>query len=93
MRFHVVSFTTGVWYYQTESLAAQEGSASAKSYTQAPVTTGLKLGFTKSFGTIAFASLILFMSIACFLAWIRVFELVAILKRVVSPDRKASNYQ
>lgn len=61
MRFHVVSFTTGVWYYQTESLAAQEGSASAKSYTQAPVTTGLKLGFTKSFGTIAFASLILFL--------------------------------
>lgn len=62
MRFYVVSLTTGVWYYQNESLAAQEGEGSlthAKSVTAAPVCTGLRLAFTKSFGSIAFASLII----------------------------------
>jgi len=60
MRFYVVSLTTGVWYYKNESLAAQEGgeSDSAK-VTRAPVCASLRLAFTKSFGTIAFASLLI----------------------------------
>lgn len=59
MRFYVVSLTTGVWYYQNESLAAQEGSVGVDKVTSAPVCTSLKLAFTSSFGSIAFASLLI----------------------------------
>jgi len=59
MRFYVVSLTTGVWYYTNESLASQEGGVHDKALTQAPVCMSLRLAFTKSFGTIAFASLLI----------------------------------
>lgn len=58
VRFYVVSLTTGVWYYSNESLAAQEGGASGSKVSTAPVCTSLRLALSKSFGTIAFASLI-----------------------------------
>lgn len=59
IRFVVVSFTTGAWYFKNQSLASQEGTISDKEYMRAPVSTGLKLAFTKSFGSICFAALIL----------------------------------
>jgi hypothetical protein len=59
MRYYVVSLVTGVWYYQNTSLAAQEGTIDQKASTRAPVCTSLRLAFTKSFGSIAFASLIM----------------------------------
>ena len=35
MRFYVASLTTGVWYYNNESLAAQEGSVDRTKYAHA----------------------------------------------------------
>ena len=58
MRYYVISFTTGVWYFKSESLAAQEGGDMTKDIVKAPVLTGLRLGFTKSFSSVAFASLL-----------------------------------
>jgi len=59
VRFFVVSLVTGVWYYRTESLASQEGAVSRKQMTTAPVLTALGLALSKSFGSIAQASLLL----------------------------------
>lgn len=86
MRFFVVSFVTGVWYYNSDALAAQDSdgssssaagmemgkpttslavagasddSASTRRATSSPICTGLGLAFSKSFGSVAFASLIL----------------------------------
>ena len=62
-RTFVVSFTTGVWYFQSSgstSMAEQDGGGSAPAAaTRTPVLTGFKLALTKSLGTIAFASLCL----------------------------------
>lgn len=61
-RFFVVSLVTGVWFFETRSLAAQEGAvgtSSADAPQRAPVMTGIKLAFTKSFGTICLAGLIM----------------------------------
>lgn len=59
VRFYVTALTTGIWYYENESLAAQEGELAAKDYTRAPIRTALKHAFTSALGTIAFASLII----------------------------------
>ena len=37
VRYFVVAFTTGVWYFRNESLAAQSGQVSVKHYTRQPV--------------------------------------------------------
>jgi len=58
LRYYIISLTTGIWYYQTESLAAQEGMVDSKQLTRAPVCTSFKMALSKGFGTIAFASLI-----------------------------------
>ena len=49
---------TGIWYYENESLAAQEGALDDKQLTRYPVCTALQAAFGKGFGTIAFSSLI-----------------------------------
>ena len=49
---------TGVWYFENQSLAAQEGSLAHKEHTAAPVRSSLRVALTSGFGTIAFASLI-----------------------------------
>jgi len=90
MRFFVVSFVTGVWYYNSDGLAAQDAdggltsagltgaagmelgkpitalasgatddSGGSRRATSSPICTGLGLAFSKSFGSVAFASLIL----------------------------------
>jgi len=58
-RFFVVSLTTGIWYYENESLAAQEGSLGDKEHTRSPVCASLKAAFSTGFGTIAFSSLVI----------------------------------
>ena len=59
-RTFVVSFTTGVWYFESSgstSMAEQDGGGSAAAAaTRTPVLTGFRLALTKSLGTIAFAS-------------------------------------
>lgn len=55
---YIVYLVTGIWYYENESLAAQEGSVAEKEYTRAPVCSAISLACTKGFGTICFASLI-----------------------------------
>jgi len=55
----VLSLVTGIWYYENESLAAQEGEVAAKLHTRWPVCSSLQSAFGKGFGTIAFASLII----------------------------------
>ena len=57
MRFYVVSFVTGVWYFKASGMAAQEGGSGTVTN---PVTTATKLAFTKSFGTICLTALIMF---------------------------------
>ena len=59
MKRYIVSLVTGIWYYEHESLAAQEGDLSDKEHTRAPICTGVKLACSSGFGTIAFASFIL----------------------------------
>lgn len=61
VRYYVVSLTTGCWYYSNQSLAAQEGAQEgSKEYiARYPICYSTKLALTKSFGTIAFASLIM----------------------------------
>jgi len=58
LRFYVVSLTSGVWYFSNAALGAQEGAATDR--VRYPVSTALKLAFTTSFGSIAFASLIMY---------------------------------
>jgi len=60
MRYYLISLTTGIWYYQNESLAAQEGSVTHKEAVRAPVCASVRHAFTTGFGTIAFSSLIMF---------------------------------
>jgi hypothetical protein len=57
MRFYVVSFVTGVWYFKASGMAAQEGGSGTVTN---PVTTATKLAFTKSFGTICLTALIMY---------------------------------
>jgi len=57
-RYYVISLTTGVWYFENESLAAQEGAVADKEYTAAPVCASLRQALGKGFGTVAFASLV-----------------------------------
>jgi hypothetical protein len=57
MRFYVVSFVTGVWYFKASGMAAQEGGSGTVTN---PVTTATKLAFTKSFGTICLTGLIMY---------------------------------
>ena len=52
----VISFTTGIWYYQS-GLAQQDQATLAT--TTSPVTAGMKLAFTKSFGSLCFGSLVI----------------------------------
>ena len=59
MKRYIFSLVTGTWYYEHESLAAQEGTLTDKQRTRAPICTGIKLACSSGFGTIAFASLIL----------------------------------
>jgi len=59
LRFYVVSLTSGVWYFSNASLSAQDGSA-ASGRVRNPVMTATTLAFTKSFGSIALASLIMY---------------------------------
>jgi hypothetical protein len=57
MRFYVVSFVTGVWYFKASGMAAQRGGSGTVTN---PVTTATKLAFTKSFGTICLTGLIMY---------------------------------
>jgi len=57
-KFYIVAMTTGIWYFENESLAAQEGALTSKEHTRAPVMTSVKKAFTTGFGTIAFTSLV-----------------------------------
>ena len=47
VRYFVVAFTTGVWYFRNESLASQSGQVSAKHYTRQPVRTDAPRGATE----------------------------------------------
>jgi len=58
LRFYITSLTTGIWYFENESLASQEGSLAAKDHSRAPVCTAVRHGLTSGLGTVAFASLI-----------------------------------
>jgi len=58
VRFYIVSLTTGIWYYENESLAAQEGAVADKEYTRAPVCSSIQMALSKGFGTIALSSAI-----------------------------------
>ena len=58
LRFYVVALTSGVWYYSNAALSSHEGGASAP--VRNPVTTATRLAFSKSFGSIALASLIMY---------------------------------
>jgi len=58
LRFYVTALTTGIWYFEKESLAAQEGTLAAKDYTRAPICTSLRTALTTGAGTIAFSSLV-----------------------------------
>ena len=48
----------GIWYYENESLAAQEGAVADKEYTRAPVCSSIQMALSKGFGTIALSSAI-----------------------------------
>ena len=64
IRFHVVSLTTGIWYFESASDAHRDAAGSSallsgSSAQRNPVCTSLGLAFSKSFGSLCLGSLII----------------------------------
>ena len=68
IRFHVVALTTGVWYYKNLAGGGgypgggdseAPGASLTKQTLSQPICTALRLAFTRSFGSLCLASLIL----------------------------------